>query len=547
MTADPIRNPVLPGFHPDPSIVRVGEVYYLATSSFEWFPGVPVHRSTDLAHWEPAGHLLDRADRLDLRGVADSAGVWAPSLSYHEGQFWLVHSIVRTTGQPYKDVDNLLVTAPSLEGPWSEPVHLNSSGFDPSLFHDEDGRTWLLNIQWDHRQGHDSFAGILLQEYDHRKRSLVGKPETVLRHDTLIEGPNIYRRDGWYYLMLAEGGTGWNHGILMARSRSLHGPYELDPYGSLLTTRDDPDTPLLKAGHGELVETPEGEWYLAHLASRPVRTEQGPRCVLGRETCLQRVRWTEDGWLRLAHGGRLPRVEVPGPRGARPAGPLPHGREEGSGPPLGDTDEFDGPVLDSRWSTLRVPAGREWLTLDERPGWLRLRGRQSPHSRFDQSLVARRLRSVHCEASTVLDFRPTHFSQMAGLIAWYDTTTHYYLRVTHDEGRGRVLGITLTDDGAYQELPESELDVTDWPLIHLRARFDGAELRFSASPDKDSWRRVGPVLDASRLSDDYGDRLRFTGAFVGLCAQDLGGTRTPADFDRFTLTDLTPLDREDAP
>ncbi|MFI0731397.1 glycoside hydrolase family 43 protein [Streptomyces sp. NPDC021225] len=528
MTAGHIRNPVLPGFHPDPSIVRVGADYFLATSTFEWFPGVPVHRSTDLVHWEPAGHILDRADLLDLRGIPDSAGVWAPSLSYHDGRFWLVYSIVRTIGHPYKDVDNYLVTAPDISGPWSEPVFLNSSGFDPSLFHDEDGRTWLLNIQWDPRDGHPAFAGILLQEYDPGKQALIGAPRTILTHEVLIEGPNVYRRDGWYYLMLAEGGTGWNHGILMARSRELAGPYELDPAGSLMTTRDAPEWPLQKAGHGELVRTAEGEWFLAHLASRPVRTRDGDRCVLGRETCLQRVAWTDDGWLRLADGGRLPSLEVAAPRGAAPAPvPVPPAR-----------DDFDAPTLAPYWNTLRAPANPQWLSLTERPGHLRLRGRQSPHSRYDQSLLARRLTSVRCEATTVVDFRPSHFSQLAGLICWYDTTTHYYLRLTHVEGRGRVVGVVLTDDGAYGELPHSELDVDDWPLVHLRARFDGPELRFAASPDGVSWQDVGPVLEATRLSDDYGKRLRFTGAFVGVCVQDLGGTRAVADFDWFELQDM---------
>ncbi|WP_405823539.1 glycoside hydrolase family 43 protein [Streptomyces sp. NBC_01390] len=536
MTADHIRNPVLPGFHPDPSILRVGADYYLATSTFEWFPGVPLHRSTDLVHWAPAGHVLDRADRLDLRGVPDSAGVWAPSLSYHEGRFWLVYSVVRTVGSPYKDLDNYLVTAESVDGPWSEPVFLNSSGFDPSFFHDEDGRSWLLNMRWDPRAGRPSFAGILLQEYDAQKQALIGLPRTILTHEELIEGPNVYRRGGWYYLMLAEGGTGWNHGILMARSRELAGPYELDPQGSLLTTRHLPDWPLQKAGHGELVCTETGEWYLAHLASRPVATPDGPRCVLGRETCLQRVTWTDDGWLRLADGSRRPSLEVPAPAAAEPPTGAP--ARASADTPASGRDDFDGPVLPGHWSTLRVPATPEWLTLTERPGHLRLRGRQSTHSRYDQSLVARRLTSVRCEVTTVVDFRPADFTQLAGLICWYDTTQHYYLRVTHAEGRGRVLGVIQTDDGTYGEFPDSQLDVDDWPSVQLRARIDGAELRFSASPDGTDWRPVGPALDASRLSDDYGERLRFTGAFVGVCAQDLGGTRAPADFDWFDVREL---------
>ncbi|MGI3223784.1 hypothetical protein ACRJ4B_07285 [Streptomyces sp. GTA36] len=145
---------------------------------------------------------------------------------------------------------------------------------------------------------------------------------------------------------------------------------------------------------------------------------------------------------------------------------------------------------------------------------------------------------MRCEVTTVVDFHPSHFSQLAGLICWYDTSTHFYLRLTHAEDRGRVLGVVLTDDGAYRELPDSELATDDWLLVHLRARLDGVELRFFASPDGADWHAVGPVLDASKLSDDYGDRLRFTGAFVGVCAQDLGGTRTPADFDWFEMREL---------
>ncbi|NGO70596.1 family 43 glycosylhydrolase [Streptomyces boncukensis] len=531
MTAPLIRNPVLPGFRPDPSIVYADGWYYLVTSTFEWYPGVPVHRSPDLVRWELVGHVLDRPGLLDLRGVPDSGGVWAPSLSWHGGRFQLAYSVVRTAGGPYKDIDNYLTTAPDMLGPWSDPVHLNSSGIDPALFHDEDGRTWLLNTRWDHRPDRPSFDGILLQEYDPDKRSLIGEPVNILRHDDgeLIEGPNLYRHDGWYVLLLAEGGTGWNHGVRAARSRSLTGPYALDPAGPLLTTRDTCGGPLQKAGHGELVRTPGGEWYLAHLASRPLHTPEGPRCVLGRETCLQRVVWNGEGWPRLAHGTNRPRTEVRAPTGtARGTAPVP-------GPVR---DDFDAPRPDVAWSTLRGPADASWLSLSERPGWLRLRGRQSPASLFDQSLLARPLRSTHCEAATVMDFRPSRFPQMAGLICWYDTGTHYYLRATHSERHGgRVLGVCYADDGTYGELAESELPVDDWPLLHLSARFDGPVLRFSASPDGRTWRPVGPELDATRLSDDYGAALRFTGAHVGLCVQDLDGGRASADFDWFALGD----------
>ena len=328
---------------------------------------------------------------------------------------------------------------------------------------------------WDFRKGHPRFAGIVLQEYDHAQRRLIGPMTNILSKKELTEGPNIYKRDGWYYLMLAEGGTGWNHGISMARSRTITGPYEVDPQHSVLTARDDPSLALQKAGHGELVQTPAGEWYLAHLASRPLGTADQRRCILGRETCIQKVTWSDDGWLRLAQGGWHPRVEVSGPDGLAPI-PWP-------APP--SRDEFDAQALDPSWSSLRTPVDDSWLTLRDRPGWLRLRGRESLHSLFHQSLVAKRLTEFRAIAETCIDFRPTHFTQMAGLVCYYDTRTHYYLRVTNDEARGTVLGITLTDDSAYDEIPGMEIN--DWRRVFLRAEINRERLQFSASPDGAAW------------------------------------------------------------
>jgi xylan 1,4-beta-xylosidase len=237
------------------------------------------------------------------------------------------------------------------------------------------------------------------------------------------------------------------------------------------------------------------------------------------------VIWSEDGWLRLAHGGWHPRVEVPAPRGmqARPW------------PGVPEREEFDGETLDARWSALRGPMEDSWLSLKERPGWLRLRGRDSLHSLYPQSLVARRLESFECTVETCLEFEPRHFTQMAGLICWYDTRTHYYLRATHEEGKGKVLGIVLTDDTAYDELLDSQIGIGGWKQVFLRAEIRRERLQFLASPDGLDWQKIGPVLDMAKLSDDYGNYLHFTGAFAGLCAQDLNGTGAAADFDFFTL------------
>jgi xylan 1,4-beta-xylosidase len=516
-----IQNPVLPGFHPDPSFCRVGEDFYLANSTFEWFPGVILHHSRDLANWTPIGHAITRQSQLDLRGVTDSGGVWAPSLSYADGRFWLIYTNVRSRLTNFKDIRIFLITAPDILGPWSDPIELNSIGFDPSLFHDDDGRKWLVNMVWDFRKDRFRFAGIVLQEYDHKTRRLIGPMTNMLAKPVLTEGPNIYKRNGYYYLMLAEGGTGWNHGISMARARKITGPYELDPQISVLTSRDDPELALQKAGHGELVETPAGEWYLAHLASRPVLPER--RCMLGRETCLQKAVWSEEGWLRLANGRSNPEMSWPAPAGLK--------EQRRPAPP--ERDHFDSATLDVRWNSLRIPIDESWLSLKERPGWLRLRGRDSQHSMFEQSLIARRLQHFNATFETCLEFSPTHFTHMAGLICYYDTRTHFYLRVTHDEAKGKVLGIVLTDDGNYDELQAGDVAINDWKQIHLRATIDHQRLQFSAAPDGKIWRDIGPVLDASKLSDDYGQGFHFTGAMVGLCAQDLSGTRTIADFDYF--------------
>lgn len=537
-----IQNPILPGFFPDPSICRVGDDYYIANSSFEWFPSVPIHHSRDLVNWEFIGHALTRPSQLDLRGIADSGGVWAPSLSYADGQFWLIYTNIRTCGmgRPFKDIGIYLVTANDIRGPWSDPVVLNSIGFDPSLFHDDDGRKWLVNMEWDFRKGHNRFAGIVVQEYNPATKKLIGAQTKILdKSGILTEGPNLYKQDGWYYLMLAEGGTGWNHGVSMARSRNILGPYELDPQPSVLTSRDDAALALQKAGHGELVETKSGEWYLAHLASRPLKTgasknlaspdkttsadaHVGDRCVLGRETCLQRVEW-RDGWLRLANGGIKPQDTLP----------LPNDFELHPWPKLRERDDFNSGKLDVHWSSPRQPADASWLSLTERPGWLRLSGGDSPFSLFTQSLIARRVQNFQFVAETCLEFSPTHFTQMAGLICYYDTRQHFYLRVTHNENLGKVLGVVLTDDGAYDELVQSQIAINDWNQIFLRATVDGERLQFSASPDGETWQAIGPVLDYSKLSDDYGSTLRFTGAMIGVSAQDVGGTNAVADFDYF--------------
>lgn len=519
-----IHNPVLRGFEPDPVVVRVGDDHYIATSTFEWYPGVRVHHSRDLVNWRPLGGALDSTRLLDLAGVPDSGGIWAPGLSYTDGLFHLVFTVVDTYAEGWKDVPNYVTTAPSIEGPWSDPVPLHGRGFDVSLFHD-DGRSWLLNMRFDWRPDRESFAGIELQEYDRTTRSLLGTPRTISVGTAagVAEGPHLYRRDGWYYLVHAEGGTGYKHGAAVARSRDLFGPYEPDPAGPLLTSRHDPALHLQKAGHCSLVETSAGQWYAAHLAARPY-TERG-RCVLGRETALQPVTWTEDGWPRIA--GAVPAVTVPAP--ALPAAPV---------PPEPATDHFeDG--LGPQWSTLRRVPTPDWV--EPAPGRLRVHGGQSPAGRRTPSLVARRVTAAHCTFETLLTFGPRTPDHLAGLAAYYNTHNWHYLYVTADD-EGSPLLTALSCEAGRLTAHAVRVALQPGRPVVLRAELDGAVLRFAYGTEGGTRYTLPLDLDATILSDEHADefhegRVRvfgFTGAMLGLWVQDLDRAGVHADFAHAT-------------
>lgn len=528
-----IRNPILPGFNPDPSICRVGDDYYIATSTFEWFPGVQIHHSRDLVSWRLVRRPLDRARQLDMRGNPDSCGVWAPCLSYADGLFWLVYTDVKRFDGSFKDAHNFIVTAPTIDGPWSDPIYVNSSGFDPSLFHDDDGRKWFVNVLWDHRDDptrlrkHPGFAGILLQQWDARARRLVGERKTVFagsRHG-FVEGPHLHKRKGWYYLTTAEGGTGYDHAVTMARARDIAGPYALHPNVHLITSKDAPGAALQRAGHGQIVETPDGQTYHTHLCSRPLAAAR--RSPLGRETAIQKCVWRDDDWLYLEQGGQVPALDVPAPV-ATTEGPAPAGQRY-------LFNQRDLP-LDFQW--LRTPEPQRIFSLAARPGWLRLFGRESLGSWFEQALVARRQQHFAFRAETELEFAPQHFQQCAGLVAYYNRYKFHALAVTRDEALGRVLTL-MSCNGDYPEgrlsfpLP-APMPIDDSGAVKISAQVEGSRLQFAwAAPD--GWRDVGPVLDASILSDEAGggEHRSFTGAFVGMFAFDASGGATPADFRDF--------------
>lgn len=529
-----IKNPILPGFHPDPSIVRVGDDYYIATSTFEWYPGVEIHHSRDLVHWRLAARPLNRASQLNMLGDPDSCGVWAPCLSYADGLFWLVYTDVkrygRTTqagasGASLRDFHNYLVTSPTIDGEWSDPIYLNSSGFDPSLFHDEDGRKYLVNMLWDHRPGRNRFAGIVLQEYCPKRQRLVGPVHRIFEGTAIgfTEGPHLYKRGGYYYLLVAEGGTGWGHAVTMARSRKLTGPYELHPDVYILTSRNRPDVELQRAGHADLVETQKGEVYMVYLCGRPLRNRG--RCTLGRETAIQRMVWSEDGWLRTADGAGVPHMETPAPALTPHIFP--------SRPPR---DDFDSPVLPPDFQWLRSPWPEELFSLSARPGYLRLYGRETIGSQFRQALVARRWQS-HCfSAVTKMEYEPDNFQQMAGLICYYNSSKFHYIYVSRDKELGKHVRVMscLPDQLQSDVFSPPEL-IPDGVPVELRAEVDFERLYFAYRIPGSGWRRMPGPLDASILSDEAAapGTPNFTGAFVGVCCQDMSGAGCPADFDYF--------------
>lgn len=523
-----IRNPILPGFNPDPSICRVDDAYFIATSTFEWFPGVQIHRSTDLVNWDLACRPLTRASQLDMRGNPDSCGIWAPCLSYADGLFWLVYTDVKRLDGNFKDAHNYIVTAPAIEGPWSDPIYVNSSGFDPSLFHDDDGRKWFLNMQWNHRgrslggqPKSPAFDGILLQEW-HPKRGLIGPVRNIFAGSPLglVEGPHLFRRNGWYYLTTAEGGTGYGHAVTMARSRQIEGPYEMHPQTHLITSKDHPDAPLQRAGHGQIVETPTGEVYHTHLCSRPLPGRFSP---LGRETAIQKCVWGDDDWLYLEHGGPVPALDVPAPDPVTPRPVAPVQRV------------FDAQGLPPEFQWLRTPHPERLFTLTD--DGLVLHGRESVGSWFEQSLVARRQEHLHYRAETELaDFGPDTYQQAAGLVSYYNRHKFHFAAVTWDEVLGRSLTIMSCPgdwpDGALQ-WPAEPVALSPGP-VWLAATIKGADLKFQWHQGGD-WTDLGPVLDAAVISDEggRGEHGSFTGAFVGMMAFDITGQARSARFRSF--------------
>ncbi|MCR3757505.1 glycoside hydrolase family 43 protein [Clostridium felsineum] len=532
-----IKNPVLKGFNPDPSICRVGTDYYIATSTFEWFPGVQIHHSKDLVNWHLIAHPLNRTSLLDMKGNPNSGGIWAPDLSYHDGKFWLIYTDVKVTDGMWKDCHNYLTTCESIDGIWSDPITLNGSGFDASLFHDDDGKKYLVNMYWDQRTYNHNFYGIVLQEYSDEKKELIGKPKIIYKGTDIkyTEGPHLYHIKDYYYLLTAEGGTTYEHSETVARSKSLTGPYEIDPEYPLLTSWHKPKNPLQKCGHASLVHTHTDEWYLAHLVGRPLPVinqpmlEQRGYCPLGRETSLQKIEWV-DGWPRVV-GGKQGSIEVEAPK-------IPEVKWEKS---YKEKDDFDSQTLNINFQSLRIPLTEDIASLKAKKGNLRLYGKESLTSTFVQAFVARRWQSFNFDASTSVAFNPDTFQQAAGLTCYYNTENWSTIQVTWNETKGRIIDI-VSCDNLHFDMPLKNNTIpipSTVEYVHFKVEVRTDIYEYFYSFDGKTWSKIPITFESRKLSDDYvqGGGF-FTGAFVGINCIDITGSNKPADFDYFCYKEL---------
>jgi alpha-N-arabinofuranosidase len=497
--ANPFENPVLPGFYPDPSVCRVGRDFYVVTSSFEYFPGVPIFHSRDLVHFRQLGHCLDRPSQLPLASAAASGGVWAPTLRHHDGVFYLT-----TTNQ--SGVGNFIVTATAPEGPWSEPIPVAQPGIDPSLFFDVDGSVLYTT----------SSGGALQSRIDLTTGKLLSEPKVVWTGTggQYPEGPHLYLRDGWYYLLLSEGGTEYGHMITMARARSPWGPFEPSSRNPLLTHRSH-RSPIQAVGHADLVDTPGGDWLAVFLGVRP---NGYPPCYhLGRETFLCPLTWADDGFPVIGQSGRVAlEMETP--------------LELESAPAAKPRDDFDSPKLALVWNYLRNPKP-ELTSLDERPSYLRLRGSaEGLDDAASPAWVGRRQCQFDVRATTCLEFRPESESEEAGLVVRMNERHHYEVFVTLRSGKPTVvlrrrIG-SLRAEVASAAPPEN--DRARWVLA---VEADRDRYVFFHGLDESDMKRLGEG-ETRYLSTEVAGG--FTGVYFAMYATGNGAPcRQPADFDWF--------------
>lgn len=500
------RNPVIPGFHPDPSIVRVGDDFYAVTSTFSWFPGLPILHSTDLVNWTLIGNAIDRPQQLDFSGLGTNRGLFAPAITHHDGKFWIVNTCIECGG-------NFVITATDPAGPWSDPAWLDFGGIDPSLFFEADGTAWIVyNDAPPGTPRYEGHRALWLQQFDPvQKRVLPGRTLLVdggvdpSTNPIWAEGPHIYKIGAWYYLLTAEGGTADQHSQTIYRSRGLKGPYKPGPFNPILTQRDLPaDRPdrVEATGHADIVQLDDGSWWGVFLATRPFA---GQSTLMGRETFLLPLEW-KDGWPRfLDRQEAVPMVAAKPKLPTSPASAWTRWR-----------DEFDG-ALSDEWIGLRTPSQAQQLMVDA--GQLRLTaGPAAAGSLGKPAFIGRRLRHHQAEFTTRLDFTPERGGDFAGLLAFMDEA--HFLSAGKERGRLVVRLRTSAEQGSSGEIVAEAPLTTDDP-IELKLMLDGGSARvFWRSAGGAEWQPVGERINVEPLASVYAGL--FTGLVVGPYAHSPG-------------------------
>ena len=506
------RNPILAGYYPDPSICRVGDDYYLTNSTFAHFPGLPIFHSKDMVNWTQIGNAIDRPDQLPYDGAGISRALFAPAISYHDGLFYLVCTMIDAGG-------NFLITAEDPAGPWSDPVWLNFDGIDPSLYFDEStGRAWMLNngVPPNNAPLYDGHRAVWIQEWDIAERQLIGPRKIIVNggvdlstKPVWIEGPHIYRRGDWYYLNCAEGGTSVNHSQVIFRSKAPDGPYVPFTDHPTLTQRDlDPDRPhpVTCTGHADFEIGPDGNWWSVFLACTPY---EGGHYNTGRQTFLLPVTWKDDWPLILPPGKPVPFVHR-GPNGI--------GFEPGADLPLTGNftwqDDFDRDELGDPWLFMRAPQEQWWTTGDGltiTPRSDSLRGRHNP------SFIGRRLQHNRFQVETEMEL-PATAGVEAGLVAYHNETHHYVLGVERADSGYRVFLEKQQGAAADAQVTEATIDAAPGDPVTLRLTGHDVDYIFEFSRDGGTtWTQVGGIQDARNLSVETS--YDFIGVLLGPMAR----------------------------
>jgi xylan 1,4-beta-xylosidase len=515
------QNPILTGFYPDPSICRAGDDFYLINSTFAYFPGIPIFHSRDLVNWKQVGHVIHRPEQLRYDRVGVSGGIFAPAIEYHDGIFYVVCTQVGGNG-------NFVVTATNAAGPWSQPTELRFEGIDPSIFFDDDGRAWMVNNGApEGRSLYEGHRAVWIQEFDYKEKKMIG-PRKVLvnggvdisKKPIWIEGPHIYKVNGWYYLNCAEGGTGPQHSQVILRSKNVDGPYMPWEKNPILTQRDlsanAPDASTC-TGHADLVIGPDNNWWAVFLAVRPY---QGRFSPMGRETYLLPVKWTDDGWpVILPPGERVPMVaKSPGGVSVQPSASLPLNGN------FTWRDDFNDASLSPAWIMLRTPKETWWKN---EAGKLHLTPRAELLSgRGNPSFFGRRVQHVRFSAALAVDV-PGAPGITAGLAVFQGERHHYFANVTRVTNGVTVSLERLRGRGDAEVV--KTLSLASAQTIKFRIKASDATCGFEYAVDGGNWETLASDQDATLLTTDVAGG--FVGATVGphVRTADAGQSANPAN------------------